>query len=236
VASSTSFCSRNPTRSTRRNGSPDDPKVRDHHPTRQKIGTSRSFPKRFNSRSRTCIANVGLRFQGKPPRQGNFYGVNIYDISTPENSTLLTFDGLPPGGQGDVLASTQSLFSSCPSNAEWAPGLREPRQGFPSRTSASPPRNKKKRNAAYPRVKKIGWSSGVGGRVIFESGGGGGGGSPDIRSETSCVRGGVLCSPAAARTQGPPTLSRIRTTKDTVYIYVPSHRSSPTGRARRLLR
>src|SRR5215831_10453555 len=48
-----------------------------------------------------AFANSDLAFQGSHLFQGNFYGVNIYDISSPANSHLVT-SMICPGGQGDV--------------------------------------------------------------------------------------------------------------------------------------
>jgi len=48
-----------------------------------------------------AFANSDLAFQGNHLFQGNFYGVNIYDISHPAKTTLLT-SMVCPGGQGDV--------------------------------------------------------------------------------------------------------------------------------------
>src|SRR5580704_9832787 len=48
-----------------------------------------------------AFANSDLAFQGNHLFQGNFYGVNIYDISNPAQAALLT-SLVCPGGQGDV--------------------------------------------------------------------------------------------------------------------------------------
>ena len=48
-----------------------------------------------------AFANSDLAFQGNHLFQGNFYGVSIYDISNPANTTLVT-SLVCPGGQGDV--------------------------------------------------------------------------------------------------------------------------------------
>src|SRR5438874_851850 len=47
------------------------------------------------------FANSDLAFQGKRLFLGNFYGVNIYDISNPAKASLMT-SMICPGGQGDV--------------------------------------------------------------------------------------------------------------------------------------
>src|SRR5437879_4399075 len=47
------------------------------------------------------FANSDIAFQGNRLFLGNFYGVNIYDISNPAKTSLLT-SMICPGGQGDV--------------------------------------------------------------------------------------------------------------------------------------
>jgi len=58
-----------------------------------------------------AFSNSDLAFQGTHLFQGNFYGVNIFDISHPANSTLLT-SLVCPGGQGDVSVYKNLLFMS----------------------------------------------------------------------------------------------------------------------------
>jgi hypothetical protein len=58
-----------------------------------------------------AFANSDLAFQGNHLFQGNFYGVNIYDISDPAKTTLLT-SLVCPGGQGDVSVYKNLLFMS----------------------------------------------------------------------------------------------------------------------------
>src|SRR6478735_5641556 len=58
-----------------------------------------------------AFANSDLAFQGNHLFQGNFYGVNIFDISNPANSKLLT-SLVCPGGQGDVSVYKNLLFMS----------------------------------------------------------------------------------------------------------------------------
>ena len=58
-----------------------------------------------------AFANSDLAFQGNHLFQGNFYGVNIYDISNPSNAKLLT-SLVCPGGQGDVSVFRNLLFMS----------------------------------------------------------------------------------------------------------------------------
>ncbi len=57
------------------------------------------------------FANSDLAFQGNHLFQGNFYGVNIFDISNPANTMPLT-SLVCPGGQGDVSVYKNLLFMS----------------------------------------------------------------------------------------------------------------------------
>jgi hypothetical protein len=58
-----------------------------------------------------AFANSDLAFQGKYLFQGNFYGVNIYDISNPAKTNLLT-SMICPGGQGDLSVYKNLMFMS----------------------------------------------------------------------------------------------------------------------------
>src|SRR6185312_4769965 len=58
-----------------------------------------------------AFANSDLAFQGKYLFQGNFYGVNIYDISDPAKTKLVT-SMICPGGQGDVSVFKNLMFMS----------------------------------------------------------------------------------------------------------------------------
>src|SRR5215471_471336 len=58
-----------------------------------------------------AFANSDLAFQGKHLFQGNFYGVNIYDISDPAKAQLVT-SMVCPGGQGDVSVYKNLMFMS----------------------------------------------------------------------------------------------------------------------------
>src|SRR5436305_142110 len=57
------------------------------------------------------FANSDIAFQGNHLFLGNFYGVNIYDISNPANTALLT-SMICPGGQGDVSVYQNLMFMS----------------------------------------------------------------------------------------------------------------------------
>jgi hypothetical protein len=90
---------------------PEDPKV-------QKtlgllgMGDSTKMPKPMQVViAQLAFANSDLAFQGNHLFQGNFHGVNIYDISNPANTTLLT-SMVCPGGQGDLSVYKNLLFMS----------------------------------------------------------------------------------------------------------------------------
>ena len=58
-----------------------------------------------------AFANSDLAFQGNHLFQGNFYGVNIFDISNPAKAKVVT-TLVCPGGQGDVSVYGHLLFMS----------------------------------------------------------------------------------------------------------------------------
>lgn len=58
-----------------------------------------------------AFANSDLAFQGNKLFLGNFYGFNIYDISNPSATKLLT-SVVCPGGQGDISVHKNLLFMS----------------------------------------------------------------------------------------------------------------------------
>lgn len=58
-----------------------------------------------------ALANSDLAFQGNHLFLGNFYGINIYDVSDPAKAKLLT-SMLCPGGQGDVSVHKNLMFMS----------------------------------------------------------------------------------------------------------------------------
>ncbi len=58
-----------------------------------------------------AFANSDLAFQGSHLFQGNFYGVNIFDVSDPAKAALVT-SLVCPGGQGDVSVYENLLFMS----------------------------------------------------------------------------------------------------------------------------
>ena len=90
---------------------PDDPKV-------QKtlgqlgVGGGRKLPRSIQLViAQLAFANSDLAFQGNHLFLGNFYGVNIFDISNPAKTTLLT-SMICPGGQGDVSVYKNLMFMS----------------------------------------------------------------------------------------------------------------------------
>jgi hypothetical protein len=120
---------------------PDDPKV-------QKmlgqlgIGNSAKIPKPLQLViAQLAFANSDFAFQGNHLFQGNFYGVNIYDISNPANTTLLT-SMVCPGGQGDVSVYKNLLFMS----VEMPNGRLDcGTQGFPAEPPLTPEETKAKK-------------------------------------------------------------------------------------------
>jgi hypothetical protein len=75
-----------------------------------------------------AFANSDLAFQGNRLFLGNFYGVNIFDISNPAKATLLT-SMVCPGGQGDPSVYKNLMFMS----VEMANGRLDcGTQGFPA--------------------------------------------------------------------------------------------------------
>jgi hypothetical protein len=90
---------------------PDDPKVQK---TISQMGMSSisKIPKEMHLViAQLAFANSDFAFQGNHLFQGNFHGVNIYDISNPSNTKLLT-SLVCPGGQGDVSVYKNLLFMS----------------------------------------------------------------------------------------------------------------------------
>ena len=80
-----------------------------------------------------AFANSDFAFQGNHLFQGNFYGVNFYDISDPAKVSLIT-SLVCPGGQGDVSVYGNLLFMS----VEMANGRLDcGTQGFPRRSPAT---------------------------------------------------------------------------------------------------
>jgi hypothetical protein len=86
-----------------------------------------------------AFANSDLAFQGHYLFQGNFYGVNIYDISNPAKAQLVT-SMICPGGQGDVSVYKNLMFMSVEQpNGRLDCGT----QGFPAEPLPPPGQEKK---------------------------------------------------------------------------------------------
>jgi hypothetical protein len=97
-----------------------------------------------------AFANSDLAFQGNHLFQGNFYGVNIYDISDPAKTRLLT-SMVCPGGQGDVSVYRNLLFMS----VEMPNGRLDcSPQGFPPGPPAPPPAEGQENNRPPPPAQK----------------------------------------------------------------------------------
>jgi hypothetical protein len=89
----------------------DNPKVQN---TLKQLGVSDTskMPKPFQLVfAQLAFANSDMAFQGNHLFMGNFYGVNIFDISDPSKTRLLT-SMICPGGQGDVSVYKNLMFMS----------------------------------------------------------------------------------------------------------------------------
>ena len=91
---------------------PNDPKVNKTLTTVLGVGD----PSKMPNATKLVLAGLGfansdIAFQGNHLFLGNFYGVNIYDISNPAKTSLLT-SMICPGGQGDVSVYKNLMFMS----------------------------------------------------------------------------------------------------------------------------
>jgi len=76
------------------------------------VGNSAKMPKPMQLvLAGLAFSNSDFAFQGTHLFQGNFYGVNFYDISNPASVSLIT-SLVCPGGQGDVSVYGHLLFMS----------------------------------------------------------------------------------------------------------------------------
>src|SRR5579863_7404263 len=100
---------------------------------------SPKIPKEMNLViAQLAFANSDMAFQGNHLFQGNFYGINIFDISNPANTKLLT-SMVCPGGQGDVSVYKNLMFMS----VEMPNGRLDcGTEGFPPETPPPPPADK----------------------------------------------------------------------------------------------
>ncbi|MFZ0520859.1 MAG: hypothetical protein WAL95_07535 [Candidatus Acidiferrales bacterium] len=116
---------------------PDDPKVQK---TIAQLGIGGAMvskmPKEFQLViAQLAFSNSDMAFEGNHLFQGNFYGINIYDISDPAKASLLT-SMVCPGGQGDVSVYKNLLFMS----VEMPNGRLDcGAQGFPAEPAPPPP-------------------------------------------------------------------------------------------------
>jgi hypothetical protein len=117
---------------------PDDPKVK-KTVEQLGIGNMAKMPKELQIViAELAFSNSDLAFQGNHLFQGNFYGVNIYDIANPANAALLT-SLVCPGGQGDVSVYRNLLFMSVEMpNGRLDCGV----QGFPPEPPPTPEQQK----------------------------------------------------------------------------------------------
>ena len=90
---------------------PDDPKVQ-RTLGQLGIGGGMKIPKPLQLViAQLAFGNSDFAFQGNHLFQGNFYGINIWDIANPSNVTPIT-SLVCPGGQGDVSVYKNLLFMS----------------------------------------------------------------------------------------------------------------------------
>jgi len=90
---------------------PDDPKVQNTL-GQLGIGNSAKMPKPLQLViAQLAFANSDIAFQANHLFQGNFSGIDIFDISNPAKTQLLT-TLVCPGGQGDVSVYKNLLFMS----------------------------------------------------------------------------------------------------------------------------
>ncbi len=90
-----------------------DPEAEKVKKTLSQLGMNNpKIPKEMNLViAQLAFANSDLAFQGNHLFQGNFYGMNIFDITNPANAKLLT-SIVCPGGQGDVSVYKNLMFMS----------------------------------------------------------------------------------------------------------------------------
>jgi hypothetical protein len=126
---------------------PDDPKVQK---VIGQLGIGRmieKLPKEMRLPvAQLAFGNSDLAFQGNHLFQGNFYGMNIYDISDPAHTKLVT-SMVCPGGQGDVSVYKNLMFMSVEMpNGRIDCGV----QGFPP----EPPPPAEEKDKDQPKEKK----------------------------------------------------------------------------------
>jgi hypothetical protein len=106
------------------------------------ITDTSKMPKSFQLvMAQLAFANSDIAFQGNHLFQGNFYGMNIFDISNPSDVKLVT-SMICPGGQGDVSVYKNLMFMSVEQpNGRIDCGT----QGFPPNPPPAPGEEKKPR-------------------------------------------------------------------------------------------
>src|SRR2546422_945901 len=127
---------------------PDDPKVQKML-GQLRVGNASKMPKPMQLVvEQLAFGNSDFAFQGNHLFQGNFYGLSIYDISNPANTTLLT-SLVCPGGQGDLSVYKNLLFMSVEMpNGRLDCGV----EGFPA--DPPPPAGEEKKKKAPPPAQK----------------------------------------------------------------------------------
>jgi hypothetical protein len=127
---------------------PDDPKVQKML-GRLGVGNTSKMPKPLQLViAQLAFGNSDVAFQGNHLFQGNFYGLSIYDISHPANTTLLT-TLVCPGGQGDLSVHKNLLFMSVEMpNGRLDCGV----EGFPP--EPPPPAGEEKKKQGPPAAQK----------------------------------------------------------------------------------
>ncbi len=129
---------------------PDDPKVQNILGQLRNPAEAAQMPKGVQLVfAQLAFANSDIAFQGNHLFQGNFYGLNIYDISNPAKASLLT-TMICPGGQNDVSVYKNLLFMS----VEMANGRLDcGTQGFPPAPPPAKPLDKDERPEPPPAQK-----------------------------------------------------------------------------------
>jgi hypothetical protein len=129
---------------------PDDPKVQKVF-GQLGVGNAAKMPKPMQLViAELAFSNSDFAFQGSHLFQGNFYGVNIFDISNPAKTTLLT-SLVCPGGQGDVSVYKNLLFMSVEMpNGRLDCGM----QGFPPEPPPPPPVPGEEKKRRIPAAQK----------------------------------------------------------------------------------
>jgi hypothetical protein len=127
--------------------SPDDPKVQ-KAVQQLGMGNVAKMPKELQLIiAQLAFANSDLAFQGHYLFQGNFYGINIFDISNPSKPAAVA-SMVCPGGQGDVSVYKNLLFMS----VEMPNGRLDcGAQGFPAEAPSSSEGGEGRHRAAAPQ-------------------------------------------------------------------------------------